>query len=105
MDEELEDYIADYYRKLSKMCGLPATPVAVRSSATAEDLPGASFAGQQDTYLWIRGADDVLSHAKRCFSSLFTARAMAYRIKMGFDHDSVAISVGIQKWLTPSPPG
>lgn len=97
MDEELEDYIADYYRKLSKMCGLPATPVAVRSSATAEDLPGASFAGQQDTYLWIRGAEDVLSHVKRCFSSLFTARAMAYRIKMGFDHDSVAISVGIQK--------
>ena len=96
-DIETEDLIAEYYRKLSKYCYVPALPVAVRSSATAEDLPGASFAGQQDTFLWIRGMDDLLFHIRRCFSSLFTARAIAYRIKMGFEDDLVAISVGVQK--------
>lgn len=94
---ELEDLIAEYYRKLSVRCGVPAVPVAVRSSATAEDLPGASFAGQQDTYLWIRGIDEVMHHVRRCISSLYTGRAIAYRMKMGFPHDHVAISVGIQK--------
>ncbi|MFH1139358.1 MAG: PEP/pyruvate-binding domain-containing protein [Pseudomonadota bacterium] len=94
---EMEDLIAEYYRKLSKYCYMPALPVAVRSSATAEDLPGASFAGQQDTFLWIRGVDDLLLHIRRCFSSLFTARAIAYRVKMGFDHRQVSISVGVQK--------
>jgi len=94
---EMEDHIADYYRRLSKICGLPATPVAVRSSATAEDLPGASFAGQQDTFLWIRGTEGVLEHVRKCFSSLFTARAIAYRIKMGFAQEEVALSVGVQK--------
>ena len=94
---ELEDAIAEYYRKLSMRCMVPAVPVAVRSSATAEDLPGASFAGQQDTYLWIRGVDDLLHHARRCISSLFTARAISYRIRMGFPHEDVALSVGFQK--------
>ncbi len=94
---EMEDLIAEYYRKLSKVCFIPAAPVAVRSSATAEDLPGASFAGQQETFLWIRGVDDLITHVKKCFSSLFTPRAIAYRVKMGFDHEQVAISVGIQK--------
>ncbi|WP_246263981.1 PEP/pyruvate-binding domain-containing protein [Aromatoleum toluvorans] len=94
---ELEDLIAEAYRKLSVRCYLPAVPVAVRSSATAEDLPGASFAGQQDTYLWIRGIDEVIHHIRRCFSSLYTARAIAYRIRMGFPHEQVAISVGVQK--------
>jgi pyruvate, water dikinase len=94
---ELEDVIAEYYRQLSVHCNVPAVPVAVRSSATAEDLPDASFAGQQDTYLWIRGIDDVLHHVRRCFSSLFTARAIAYRARMGYDHGEVALSVGIQK--------
>lgn len=94
---ELEDAIAEYYRKLSVRCMVPAVPVAVRSSATAEDLPGASFAGQQDTYLWVRGVDDLLHHARRCISSLFTARAISYRIKMGFPHEEVALSVGFQK--------
>jgi pyruvate,water dikinase len=69
---ELEDLIAECYRKLSVVCCVPAVPVAVRSSATAEDLPGASFAGQQDTYLWIRGIDDVMHHVRRCISSLYT---------------------------------
>jgi pyruvate,water dikinase len=94
---ELEDQIAEHYRKLAVRCCVPAVPVAVRSSATAEDLPGASFAGQQDTYLWIRGIDDVMHHVRRCISSLYTGRAIAYRIKMGFPHEQVAISVGIQK--------
>ena len=94
---EMEDLIAECYRKLSVRCCMPAVPVAVRSSATAEDLPGASFAGQQDTYLWIRGIDDVLHHVRRCISSLFTGRAIAYRANKGFDHDEVAISVGVQK--------
>lgn len=94
---EIEDAIGDFYRRLSKICGLPATPVAVRSSATAEDLPGASFAGQQDTFLWVRGVEQVLHYVRRCFSSLFTARAIAYRVKMGFEHDEVDISVGVQK--------
>ncbi|MCM2251184.1 MAG: hypothetical protein NDJ19_02375 [Ramlibacter sp.] len=94
---ELEDLIAESYRKLSVRSCVPAVPVAVRSSATAEDLPGASFAGQQDTYLWIRGMDDVMHHVRRCISSLYTARAIAYRIKMGFPHEQTAISVGVQK--------
>ena len=97
MGTAMEDEIAEAYRRLAVQCGLPAAPVAVRSSATAEDLPGASFAGQQDTYLWIRGADELLHHVRRCISSLYTARAIAYRIRMGFDHAQVAISVGVQK--------
>lgn len=95
--EEIEDSVAEYYRKLSNGCCMPATPVAVRSSATAEDLPDASFAGQQDTFLWIRGVDDVLNRVKACISSLYTARAIAYRNKNNFKHHEVAISVGIQK--------
>jgi len=94
---ELEDRIAEAYRVLAVRCNIPAVPVAVRSSATAEDLPDASFAGQQDTFLWIRGIDDVLDHTRKCFSSLFTARAIAYRLRMDFDHRDVAISVGVQK--------
>jgi pyruvate,water dikinase len=94
---EFEDQICEFYRKLSLVCCLPATPVAVRSSATSEDLPGASFAGQQDTYLWIRGVDDLLSHIRRCIGSLFTARAISYRTRMGFDGEQIAISVGVQK--------
>jgi len=94
---EMEDLIAENYRKLGLRCAVPAVPVAVRSSATAEDLAGASFAGQQDTYLWIRGIDEVLRHVRRCISSLYTGRAMAYRANRGFDESSVAISVGIQK--------
>lgn len=94
---ELEDILAEYYRKLSLVCCVPAVPVAVRSSATGEDLPDASFAGQQDTFLWIRGVDEVLRHVRRCFSSLFTPRTISYRARMGYRHDQVAISVGVQK--------
>ena len=94
---EIEDQVAECYRKLSLRACTPAVPVAVRSSATAEDLAGASFAGQQDTYLWVRGVDEVLHHMRRCISSLYTARAIAYRANKGFDDDGLAISVGVQK--------
>jgi pyruvate,water dikinase len=94
---EIEDQVAECYRKLSLRCCMPAAPVAVRSSATAEDLPGASFAGQQDTYLWVRGVDEVLHHMRRCISSLYTARAIVYRFNKGFADEQLAISVGVQK--------
>ena len=95
--DQIEDQVAECYRKLSLRCGLPAAPVAVRSSATAEDMADASFAGQQDTYLWIRGVDEVLHHMRRCISSLYTGRAIAYRADKGFDDAQLAISVGVQK--------
>jgi len=94
---EMEDLVAEFYRKLSVRCCLPAVPVAVRSSATAEDLPGASFAGQQDTYLWIRGAEEVLHHMRSCISSLYTGRAIAYRANQGYHDEQMALSVGVQK--------
>jgi pyruvate,water dikinase len=97
INQEIEDYIGEFYRRLSQQCHLPAVPAAVRSSATAEDLPDASFAGQQDTFLWIRGIDDILSHIRKCWSSLFTLRAITYRAKMEYPHDKVSISVGVQK--------
>ncbi len=73
--------------------------VAVRSSATAEDLPDASFAGQQDTYIYVRGYDDVLEHVKKCWASLFTARATYYREKQGFDHTKVGLAAVVQKMV------
>ncbi len=94
---EMEDLVAERYRKLSVRCGIPAVPVAVRSSATAEDLLGASFAGQQDTFLWIRGINEVLQHMRRCISSLYTGRAIAYRANHGYFDDLMAIGVGVQK--------
>jgi len=93
----VEDAIRSAYEMLAEQCGVPDLPVAVRSSATAEDLPGASFAGQQDTTLWVRRAGVVLVRTALCWSSLFTARAITYRNQMGFSHDKVLISVGIQK--------
>src|SRR5437879_9682451 len=87
------------YRELSTRYSVDEADVAVRSSATAEDLPGASFAGQQDTYLNIRGEEAVLDAVRRCFASLLTARAISYRADMGFDHLQVALSVGVQKMV------
>jgi pyruvate,water dikinase len=94
---QIEDLVAESYRQLGVRACMPAVAVAVRSSATAEDLPGASFAGQQDTYLWIRGIDDVLHHMRRCISSLYTGRAIAYRAKRRIAGDALAMSVGVQK--------
>ena len=87
------------YIQLCEKCSLDSVPVAVRSSATAEDLPNASFAGQQDTYLWIQGADQVIMRVQNCWASLYTPRAIAYRIKNGFAHEKVLISVGVQKMV------
>jgi pyruvate,water dikinase len=97
MPKKIEEVIRSNYQALSQVCDVIDLPVAVRSSATAEDLPGASFAGQQDTFLWVRGCDELLEKAKSCMASLFTPRAISYRIKMGFPHEKVLISVGIQK--------
>jgi pyruvate,water dikinase len=84
------------YRELSARVGKENASVAVRSSATAEDLPSASFAGQLETFLNIRGEEELLDAARRCLASLFTDRAIAYRIAQGFDHMKVALSVGVQ---------
>ncbi len=102
---ELEASINASYASLSDRCGVRDLPVAVRSSATAEDLPTASFAGQQDTYLWVRTSGDVIKNIRRCWASLFTSRAIAYRIKNEFPHEKVLISVGVQKMVNSKAAG
>jgi pyruvate, water dikinase len=99
MPKRIEEDISSNYQALAQVCDIRDIPVAVRSSATAEDLPGASFAGQQDTFLWVRGCDEVLEKIKLCMSSLFTSRAISYRMKMGFPHDKILISAGVQKMV------
>jgi len=99
LPEALEREIREAYAELSGESGEDATDVAVRSSATAEDLPEASFAGQQETYLNVRGVSEVLDACHRCFASLFTDRAISYRTKRGFDHEQVLVSVGVQKMV------
>jgi len=96
--KELAEDIIRAYNKLSKQYG-GNTDVAVRSSATAEDLPSASFAGQLETYLNIKGEHNLIDACKRCFASLFTNRAIHYRIDKGFDHFKVALSIGVQKMV------
>ncbi len=91
--------IAAAYRELSRRYEVEEADVAVRSSATAEDLPEASFAGQQETFLNISGEREVLDACRRCYASLFTDRAIAYRDHHGFDHLKVALSVGVQKMV------
>jgi len=95
---EVVEEIVKAYRKLCKEYG-EDTDVAVRSSATAEDLPTASFAGQQETYLNIRGEYALIQACKRCFASLFTNRAISYRVHRQFDHFQVALSIGVQKMV------
>ena len=94
----LEDDVIAAYRTLCREYGA-GLAVAVRSSATAEDLPEASFAGQHETYLGVRGDQALLAACRRCFASLFTDRAIAYRIHQGFDHMAVRLSVGVQKMV------
>ena len=98
LPDEVADEIRAAYRRLEEQYG-EHTDVAVRSSATAEDLPTASFAGQHDTFLNIHGEAQLLDACKRCFASLFTDRAMSYRIDQNFDHMKVALSVGVQKMI------
>jgi len=96
--KELEEEIRICYRKMEERFG-KNVDVAVRSSATAEDLPTASFAGQQTSYLNVRGEIDLLEKVMDCFASLFTNRAISYRVDNGFDHLSVYLSVGVQKMV------
>ncbi|NQT54738.1 MAG: phenylphosphate synthase subunit beta [Desulfobacteraceae bacterium] len=105
MPEEISAEIRQRYSQLSKKYNMDDIPVAVRSSATAEDLPGASFAGQQDTYLWIRGMDNLIDSVIKCWASLFTSRAICYRIKQCFDHQKVMISVCVQRMINPKAAG
>ncbi len=93
------------YRALCESTGVNDLAVAVRSSATAEDQPDASFAGQQDTFLWVRGEDEVVNHVVRCWASLFTDRAIAYRQENGYPHDDVAMSVAVQRMVLPKAAG
>lgn len=86
-------------RSYKNLCGNGGCAVAVRSSATAEDLPNASFAGQHDTFLNVAGADALLTSVKKCFASLYTDRAIKYREDMGFSHEEVALSVGVQRMV------
>jgi pyruvate,water dikinase len=95
---ELRRCIAAAYRSLEERCG-PEVAVAVRSSATAEDLPTASFAGQHESFLHVHGEADVVEACRKCFASLFTDRAIVYRIENGFDHFKVALSVAVMKMV------
>jgi pyruvate,water dikinase len=96
---ELEHAIVESYKKLSKQYGTDNVDVAVRSSATAEDLPDASFAGQQETFLNVKGAEHLIESCKNCFASLFTNRAISYRTDKNFDHFAVYLSIGVQKMV------
>lgn len=96
---DLVDEIRAGYRELSKACGARNLVVAIRSSATAEDLPNASFAGQQETFLNIKGERTVLRAVRECIASLFTDRAIVYRVENKFDHMKVALSVGVQQMV------
>jgi pyruvate,water dikinase len=96
---EIQEEIISAYTSLCEKCDVTDLPVAVRSSATAEDLEHASFAGQQDSYLWIWGEEEVINATHDCWASLFTDRAITYRMRLGFPQDLVLISVGIQKMV------
>ena len=96
--DHLRKDIAAAYRELEREYG-PNVAVAVRSSATAEDLPTASFAGQHESFLNVRGAGDLFEACRRCFASIFTDRTISYRLDNGFDHFKVALSVGVMKMV------
>jgi len=97
--ESLKNEIREKYRELSLSYGQEMIDVAVRSSATAEDLPDASFAGQQETFLNVRGSESILEAVRNCFASLFTDRAISYRNTFGYDHFDIGLSVCIQKMV------
>ena len=99
MPSVIAEAIRESYTRLCEGCHSQDLPVAVRSSATAEDLPNASFAGQQDTYLWVTGGDQVIKMVQKCWASLFTPRAISYRIKIDCSHITTLMSVGVQKMV------
>ena len=102
---DLAGAIRAAYARLGERCGDGNLPVAVRSSATCEDQPDASFAGEHDTYLWVRGGDEVVRHVFRCWASLFTDRGIAYRLERGYGRASAAMSVGVQQMVRPRAAG
>src|SRR5215208_5431575 len=97
--EAIAEAIGQAYRELSQRYQMAEADIAVRSSATAEDLPDASFAGQQETFLNVTGEEALLEACRYCYASLFTDRAISYRQEKGFDHLDVALSVGVQKMV------
>lgn len=99
LSDALIEAIRNAYKELCRRCESHELSVAVRSSATAEDLPDASFAGQQESYLNIRGEENLLAACQRCYASLFTDRAISYRTEKGFEHMDVALSIGVQKMV------
>lgn len=105
MPDNIRKAIKKAYKRLNEKAKSTQMLVAVRSSATAEDLPGASFAGQQETYLNVRGADELVEKTVKCWSSLFTPRAIFYRDQKGFKHEQVLISVGVQKMVNAKAAG
>jgi len=105
LPEEHESCIRQMYADLCALCGTDDVPVAVRSSATAEDSPDASFAGEHDTYLWVCGIEDVFEKVRDCWASLFTDRAITYRNQMGYAHDQVDMAVAVQKMVRPRTAG
>ena len=105
MPKYIEEEIRRYYRELARRIGIDNPRVAVRSSATAEDLPEASFAGQQDTYLNVVGEDDVVDKVKRVWASLYTARAIAYRTEHKIPHERVYMAVVVQKMVNSKSAG
>jgi len=105
MPKEIEDATRSAYKELCRRLNMKDAFVAVRSSATAEDLPDASFAGQQETFLNVRGVEELLKSTVKCWSSLFTPRAIFYRDEKGFPHEKVLISVGVQKMVNSKAAG
>lgn len=103
--KEIQDIVREAYRQLAQRVGTPELSVAVRSSATAEDLPGASFAGQQETYLNVSDEEELLEKIKKCWSSLYTARAIFYRHEKRFSQEKVALSVIVQKMVNAKTAG
>jgi pyruvate,water dikinase len=105
MPKDIENAIKSAYKELCRKLNLKDVFVAVRSSATAEDLADASFAGQQETFLNVKGIDEVIEKTVKCWSSLFTPRAIFYRTEKGFAHEKVFISVGVQKMVNSKAAG
>ena len=97
--EDISTYIIEAYNQLSQRVGEEEADVAIRSSATAEDLPEASFAGQQDTFLHVQGLENVIEYVRKCWASLFEARAIFYREENNFEHSQVYIAVVVQQMV------
>jgi pyruvate,water dikinase len=105
LSEAHEGSIRQMYAELCELSGVADVPVAVRSSATVEDSPDASFAGEHDTYLWVCGIEEVLEKVRQCWASLYTERAIVYRHEMGYDHNQVDMAVAVQKMVRPRAAG